>query len=190
MRWTNLPEMAVEDYFAPKLKKRIEALNAEFARIASNRAALDKIAAEARTANPLEVDFDTLAMLPAHRVTMLQILQAELKARIECDELTRVVYQERQSESTRAHEALQQKEAEVRKALVSIGYLDVGIYSPEIGKILPGDVARHPAVHRARQWLKSVTDKQHDTSGAQLNRDEMRRLQEFLQSAVNAATGG
>lgn len=150
MEWTGLTPIDIADYFGKETKATAKALNERITHLLATRAALDK------DSQALEAEAATLGGKAIKRrqdikARELDALAEEISTREELAAFQRQRAADLTSAAERAGAALGKAETDVRKKLVSIGYIEAPPTTSIVGKITPGMVLTHPDVVAARR---------------------------------------
>ena len=121
------------------------------------RAAFNRQVDEVRDADAAEIDVDTIT---SHRMLMpeerFRLLRDELALRRELAGYLQRRAAGLRKAHTAAAEAKPKAEADVRKALIRIGYIDAAPTQNVLGKIQPGYIIHHPKVIAAAQACNAL----------------------------------
>jgi len=180
MKWQRLQELPVEGFLSAKLKREVKDLNASIQAQLKNRAEYDSKAAAQRSASLEDFDFDNSTGPGGFLSWRVQILRNEMELRRRFDALGDEIHVERQKAVDVAFETYQQAERDVRKALVSIGYVDADKHENTIGKITPPMIWCHPKVHEAREGHRSLQARASDRPAKRENLKSIKALETEL----------
>jgi len=155
MLWTHLATIDIPDFWPPKLRKAAGSLNLAIGKVIERRQGYDDRLRASEATDPAETDpFE--AIDPNRRLILFEILQEELRVRRDVARLDDECRAALSAARDKAIEQLASIEAEVRKRLLSIGYVEPILGKPIVGAIWPGMIRIHPEVYAARQRQEAL----------------------------------
>ena len=156
MNWTRLHTLHEQDWHSPETAKLREELNGRIERLLQTRASIDGHADKVLSEPVAETDAADVFQSDIPQHTRFAALQAELKLRKDADEFYAAEEADRRSAHRAAGEAHRAMEADVKRRLVKIGYLDPDEHGHGPGRFQPGFVFRHPEVIAAKAHAEAL----------------------------------
>lgn len=156
MRWSPLQQVGTHKAFGAKLLGRINAINEQIDRILTNRAGIDESVSKTSDESLESLNFDNLLGFPAIKAHTTSVLQEEIRVRRELNTLLpeiRAAIRKAHDVAIATHEKVQ---AELRQALVGLGYVDAPVTHGIQGTIEPGWIMKHPKVREARGYADEL----------------------------------
>ncbi len=169
MNWTPLQNVPADDFLSLESQKTAAALNKEIDTLLERRTALDATVAENDSADAKNFDFVGATFAQEVRVGIVEALQQELRIRERIIAFFGTRKTDASGAYTRAGAIHQELLADVRKRLVSIGFLEPEAGIPTIGAFTPDMLNRHPEVRNAKLAADSIFDATNDNAAAQAN---------------------
>ena len=185
MSWTRVPNIPRDDQMPPALSKQADKLDQAFTAITERRQEFDQQQRDVRE-QPVE-SVDVFAVADRLRQVRHGLLRDELQARRSLDTYIAEFQAWTREAAAEAFEELEKSQKAVRKKLLRIGFIDALPTEVVPGKLTPGMVSQHPAVHSARQRHEQLRSRSLDIFARQENRRHIADLERWLSSVVEAA---
>lgn len=154
--WRTFQGVETERIFGKTLNAEIEAIQEEIQRIETNRRGIDEAIEKSKTSDVESIDFDNLIGFPMVKSLLATTLQDEIKVRRRMAAVYDSAREAYSKEAEKAHGRHLKAQEEVRASLVQIGYLDELPTSGVPGRIMPGDILKHPKVSAAQNELAEL----------------------------------
>jgi hypothetical protein len=176
MRWSQLQQVGTHKAYGSKLNGRVDAINEQIARILTNRAGIDESVSKTSDESLESLNFDNLLAFPATKAHTISVLQEEIHARRELS----TMFKDIRAALRKAHDAAiathEKVQAELRQALVGLGYVDAPVTLGVQGTIEPGWIMKHPKVREARGYIDELAAMANDASHERNNEAELGTL--------------
>jgi hypothetical protein len=186
-----------QEKFSPEAVELCDELNAEITRLNERRAAFsrnnfnqatDSASAAPRGSRSADHARGRVSSLMAQslnrRDELASMLEEEIRIRERLEgEWYPLRARERSRVRDEAHKHSAATEADIRKRLVSIGYIDIGIPGA-IGGITNDMVARHPAVLQVRAKAREAFDFLHDNHDVRENEIALGQVRQRLEGML------
>jgi hypothetical protein len=182
MKWTPLFTIALEDWFSPKLRTAAGELNARIQDLLRQRSQLEQAIARQHAEDVATVDMTNLAGFPALGVSVLDLLQCELRLRREVASFWGEYFPACERAAQKAAEGHRKTE---EKILAGLGELGFPLELPDRAPWLPGVIAHHPKIQAARQRKDGLRDKARSRERQRENSEAIERLTRELETAVS-----
>lgn len=181
-QWTPLVPLPESPFRLPKATEAQRlAINEQIEQILKHRRWREEHAQQIRAADPATLDAESLVS-GCELMTRVALEKDEYGLRLDLHDFLNGPYREALTAAVdAAWEAVQQTEADVRKRLVSIGYVDLPVHHGVRGTIVPDFVNRHPEMLEARDRYQSLKGHASSNDWVRDNITAMRRLAESFE---------
>ncbi|MFV0446645.1 MAG: hypothetical protein ACK5Q5_23995 [Planctomycetaceae bacterium] len=156
MNWTPLYELAERDFHSPATVKRCKALNTRIAEVMKTRQVIDGYSEKLRAVPIGEADGNAVFQADCPAQNRFDLLQREFALRHDLHQFYEVEAVDRKAAREASLTNLRDVEAEIKRKLIEVGYLDPDVHGMGSGCIIPGFITRHPEVIAARQLVDSL----------------------------------
>ncbi len=170
MNWTPINRVPTDDFLALESQKTGATLNQEIDQLLERRQTLDAKVAENDSADTKDFDFIGATFAQEVRTGIVEALQQELRIRERISAFFDARKADALAASTMAHKIHEELLADVRKRLVSIGFLEPVPGEPTIGAYTQEMFLRHPEVRRAKLEKDRISSVSNENEGAQKNK--------------------
>lgn len=157
--FSTLNELQLEKWLSKGLREQAEIINGEIRSILERRQRFSEMVTSFKDQDVEQLNFDFLVVLPQHKNELFELYQAELTLRSQVDAFLDAFQVELRKAADRTRERHEKKMAEVRQALVGIGYVDAPMGQQVVGKIVPGWIFAHPAVLALKHEATSLSSR-------------------------------
>jgi hypothetical protein len=185
MSWTRLPVTPRDDQMPAEISKTADKLDQTFTTITERREEFDQQQRDVRE-QPVE-SVDVFAVADRLRQVRHGLLRDELQARRSLDTYIAEFQAWTREAATAAFQGFEKSQATIRRKLLRIGFIDALPTEVVPGKLTPGMVSQHPAVHSARQRHEQLRSRSLDMSTRQENQRHIADLERSLQRVVESA---
>ena len=180
MIWTPLQTLHAEDWHSPETVKLRDELNEQIELLLKRRSLMDNHAEQALATPVEDVEGASVFQADCPQHNLFEALQTELKLRQDLDPFYAAEQADRRTAFDAACAARAETEADVKRRLVSIGYLDPDEHGYGRGRFQPGFVFRHPDVLAAKAHVEELRG-QSESRGENMRQwdrltDELERL--------------
>lgn len=181
-QWTHLVTLPEPPFTLPKAAEAQRvAINARIEQILKHRRWREEHAAQIRAADPATLDTESLVG-GCELMTRVALERDEYQLRSDLHDFLAGPYREALDAAIdAAWKEVEQIEADVRKRLVSIGYVDIPVTHGIRGAIIPDFLNRHPEVLEARDRYQSLRGLASSNGWISDNVNAMRRLAESFE---------
>jgi hypothetical protein len=179
MNWTTLNPINIEDFFGAETKTKAEALNVRIAALLAGRAALDSDGQAFRD-SAAELGGKALKRKQDLKVRELDLLTEEIEIREGLAAFDSMRSADAAAASNEAYTAIEKTQADLRKKLVKIGYVDAPPELQVAGKITPGMILSHPNVLAARQRHEFLVGQSRATDGRVENQKALEQVRQAV----------